>query len=572
MIYIKNEPITEYQIITDNYPSSNKGCDFLIEYLNKQLCFENKNKKYKLFINRTNEKEHDYFHLYLKENNIYIEGGKRGVIYGVFDFLEKECEYRFLTPELTYIPNTDIYIEDFDYQENSIIKYREICGYHTQNDADSLVKQRLFNVWDKNLSDEYGNGIYYASTPCHTMTGEYFLRDYLNSKPEIFSLVDGKRTKGDQICFSNNEINDILLDVSLKILDNNKDAKYISISQGDNEQYCTCDECKKLYEKYSLTECFLEKVNYVAKGIKEKYPDVLVHTLAYGKTKTPPRKDFKYEDNIIIQYCNSLCVNHSMFDDKCERNIEIKKTFDEWSNSFKNILIWDYPNCFGHQLIMLPNLRFYRELFNYYSKRNVTGVFMEYNHAEGVGSCVFGELKTYLFKKLLWNPLMSEEEFEYHKKEFMKHYYGKKWIYIGEYIDLYENSIKDDVHPGWGFYEFGTGKHIFDFIKNKEYFFKKAYELFDKAKEGCSEIELSRIENDEIGLLYLDSISNFDDAIESKNEELITKYYKLNETLINKIIEKRMKITFYGETIESQIINLKKSYKISPREWNYKWN
>jgi hypothetical protein len=47
----------------------------------------------------------------------------------------------------------------------------------------------------------------------------------------------------------------------------------------------------------------------------------------------------------------------------------------------------------------------------------------------------FGELRTYLLAKLMWNPYMSEEEYYMHMDEFLQAYYGAGWLYIRLYID-----------------------------------------------------------------------------------------------------------------------------------------
>jgi hypothetical protein len=47
----------------------------------------------------------------------------------------------------------------------------------------------------------------------------------------------------------------------------------------------------------------------------------------------------------------------------------------------------------------------------------------------------FGELRTYLLAKLMWNPYMSEEEYDMHMNEFLKAYYGPGWVYIRKFID-----------------------------------------------------------------------------------------------------------------------------------------
>ena len=55
----------------------------------------------------------------------------------------------------------------------------------------------------------------------------------------------------------------------------------------------------------------------------------------------------------------------------------------------------------------------------------------------------FGELRTYLLAKLMWDPYMTEEEYYTHMNEFLKAYYGDGWVYIRMFIDKTTELAKD---------------------------------------------------------------------------------------------------------------------------------
>ena len=77
-----------------------------------------------------------------------------------------------------------------------------------------------------------------------------------------------------------------------------------------------------------------------------------------------------------------------------------------------------------------------------YVEKGVKGIYIQ----GGDHNVPFGELYAYVSAKLLWDPSMSEENFEKIMKKFMEHYYGTgTYEPLTEYIDLMNRSL-DDMH------------------------------------------------------------------------------------------------------------------------------
>ena len=93
------------------------------------------------------------------------------------------------------------------------------------------------------------------------------------------------------------------------------------------------------------------------------------------------------------------------------------------------------------------------------------------------------ELRAYLLSKLLWNPHMSEEEFDLHMDEFLEGYYGKGSKYIKEYLSMLQEAARLDNE--------GKDRHIRCYqnpghLFNCEYILAnddKMNELWEKAAE-----------------------------------------------------------------------------------------
>ena len=217
----------------------------------------------------------------------------------------------------------------------------------------------------------------------------------------------------------------------------NPNAKIVSVSQNDSAAEhlgCQCANCRAIDEREGTPMgSLLTFVNRIAGDIKDEFPNVYVDTLAYRYTRQAP-KTIKPADNVIIRLCSiECCFGHALDDESCERNAAFKKDIEEWSAICDNLYIWDYTTNFMYYLAPFPNLGVLRANVKFYKDHHVIGMFEQGNFQSTSGE--FGELRAYLLAKLLWNPDMSEEEYQRHMNEFLQDYYGAGWEHIRSYID-----------------------------------------------------------------------------------------------------------------------------------------
>ena len=278
----------------------------------------------------------------------------------------------------------------------------------------NIAAKRRLNSATANKA-EYGGGL--VMPGCHT-----------------FANYTGT-TQQEQPCLSSEETYTQIVNGVLADLAANPTRWVISVSQNDNINYCQCEECLAAYEYDGQSGQMISFVNRVAEEIEKHYPDVMIHTFAYQYTQTAPKK-VRPRDNVLVQLCSiNCCFRHPLTSRKGE-NASFEKDITEWAAICENLYVWDYTTNFSYYMMPHPNISYEVLAGNIrlFAENNVIGVFEQgaYN-TDGTGE--FAELRAYLISKLLQDPYMSEEEFNRHRDEFLKGYYGDGWENILAYLE-----------------------------------------------------------------------------------------------------------------------------------------
>ena len=101
---------------------------------------------------------------------------------------------------------------------------------------------------------------------------------YGKEHPEYYALVDGRRKLdmhggGPQLCMTNPEVLDIVVDSVLKEIEKNPSARNINVAHMDNGSYCTCENCAAIdAREESHAGATLAFVNAVAERIEKTAP------------------------------------------------------------------------------------------------------------------------------------------------------------------------------------------------------------------------------------------------------------------------------------------------------------
>ena len=374
-----------------------------------------------------------------------VGGNERGVLYGVYKFLEEFGGVRYFMPGLETVPTTAIVIK-----EGNLLSYTPYFESRRMNwncvggDADWCVKNGV-NTNNADMSGVYGGAITYGSGLfVHTLG----------------ALSETGGGASENPCLTSEEVYQTVLKNLRKALEENPTMNIASVSQNDNNNYCTCENCAASDAKYSTNPndpkqggpagTMLAFVNRLAEELEAEYPDLVIDTLAYNYTQAAPQGIVPRE-NVCVRVCSiRVCFMHPM--EECPeyagpngitwtRTKTFLNDFKAWGEICDRIYVWDYTTNFAYYIAPFSNFGTIRENMQFYHENGVRGMFPQGNSQSISGE--FGELRAYLLAKLMWNPYMSEEEYNRHMNEFLQAYYGDGWVYIRSYINTITQLAND---------------------------------------------------------------------------------------------------------------------------------
>lgn len=449
------------------------------------------------------------------ENEVSILGnGTRGVIHGVYAFLEKYCDCDWYTSTLCSIPqNNNLIIPSGEKTEyKPFFEYTD-TDWLSPCDVEYSVANGLNGNTYRIIPDELGGNVEYISGFAHTLGSQFCSRDtYFISNPEYFALHNGIR-QSEQLCLSNEDVYNLVLSEVMALLkerhDPQKSLQLISLTQGDSGEdakMCQCKNCKAIDEANgSHAGTMITFVNRIAKQVKAAgYDNVAIDTFAYRYTRKAPSKVVP-DSNVIVRLCTiECCFSHALDDESCEKNASLMADLYEWSKICQRIYVWDYATNYAHTLGIFPDFGVLQRNIQVFYENNVVGLYEEGNYYMSACDGEFGELRAYLLSKLMQNPYL---DYDACMNEFLKAYYGKGWQNIRQFIDMtVQKPVPDGGHLG--IYVPMAETLGFDSAD-----IEKADSLWENAKrEAETEVHLKNIQRSEICWRYWKGFNAFDKA------------------------------------------------------------
>jgi len=338
-------------------------------------------------------------------------GGEMGAEYAVYSLLEL-LGCRKFSPRDSFIPTIER-IQLPDYQAKISVPafpYRELW-YEPAMDAGWARWHKLKTNPQKNA--EWGMFVHTFDKLCPA-------EKYFSEHPEYFAFNGAQRSRG-QLCLSNDTVLQIVISSLRELILQKPDARYWSVSQNDNYDYCKCDRCAATDQKYGgPAASLIHFVNRVA----AEFPDKTISTLAYQYTRQAP-KGLKPASNVNICLCSIECNRGQSIEEGCP---DFARDVREWSALTSNLMIWDYVVQFRSYLGPFPNWHTLQPNLQFFQKN---GVKMMFEQGSGRDRSEFSDMRAYLLAKLMWEPGANMDSI---LTDFGEGYYGKAKVHVWNYI------------------------------------------------------------------------------------------------------------------------------------------
>jgi hypothetical protein len=380
-------------------------------------------------------------------------GGPRGTMYGCTAFLER-LGVRWYTPTVTKVPRlARVVVSRLDVRETPAFEYREPFFSEAQ-ERDWAARLRL-NGHAVGASkaksgaaptvDESTGGQVSYYPFVHTFD-ELIPPALFPEHPEYFPLIKGRRTDGYvQRCLTNPEVLRLAIRTVRGWIRAHPEATLYSVSQNDTDNWCECEACRAMTEKYGAhSGLYLWFVNQVAAAIEPEHPRKLIDTLAYQFTEAAP-KDIVPRRNVRVRLCATACCQaHSYGRCSFPANAAFVKKLRAWDAITDSLYIWHYSHNYNY-LMPLPNFAEFPDDVRLYERSGVKGIFFQ-GAAEPGGGGSEAELRSWVMAKLLWDPSADTDALV---TEWMRGVYAKAWPPMRRWFDLLHAKVRaPEAHFG----------------------------------------------------------------------------------------------------------------------------
>ena len=397
----------------------------------------------------------DGFRIRTTPEEILIEGGRRGILYGVYELLERFGGCGWFSSWCEAVPRRNHFSvpDNLDEVHRPSFPVRESGWRDAFDDIKFAARLRLNNemFWpdDPKLG---GTAFRFSKTlgSCHTFYQLLPPEKHFAEHPEWYSEVDGRRLKEmTQLCLTNPEVLSAVTTNVLAAISREPNARCFGISQMDWFNFCTCSDCKALDDaEGSHAATMIAFVNRIAEAVEREFPGKAVETLAYQYTRKPP-KTIRPRKNVIVCLCpmeveSALPIPQG----RTEESKSFREDMEGWKRLGARLYVWDYDTNFTHTMLPHPYYGQMQENLKYYRDNGVKVIFTCANYGGWHGE--FAELKNYLFAKWCWNPDLPMEPL---LKKFFDGYYGAASPIARKYFDdLISYQVKAG-NPVFGVYE-----------------------------------------------------------------------------------------------------------------------
>ena len=382
-------------------------------------------------------------------NTLILNGGRRGVIYAAYEFLERFGNVMFLDQYTVHGPEKEpVWTGNCKLTGKPAFEWRALYSYFPRDNKGrhlwGMRSRQNFFLNEKLHPHMKAHGLTpYFGRPRANHTFYYYTCEWKNAPDEYFALSprNGKRERATspsgpgQICFTHPEVRRLFAAQLEKFIQQDmaefKDDPPVcyAISANDNNYPCVCANCKAAAKKFgNYTGLVIDFVNYLGRSVAVKYPHVKLKFSAYLFAQNPPAAGTKLEKNIIPGIAQmgtewedfssfSRTTRESLMPLTHPRNRKAFEEFKKWA-VFGKLSIWDYFITWQNRGFLTDNIDAICSNLKFYNGR----VEVMFGEIEDPLHTSFHPLRMYLIQRL-WNDptLDGAKELE----RFMTVYYGK---------------------------------------------------------------------------------------------------------------------------------------------------
>lgn len=426
--------------------------------------------------------------------------GKEGVIYGVYEFLQKVVgsEYfGYLAWEIPQVENATLLEEDILRKPAFEKRARSFQWgvYDTQT-------ERRFGYNEANAMPwvEFEHSFF------RLIPKEKYYKDH----PEYYS------SQSSQLCLTNEgllaEMKKVVISRLTPAQFERGDVLAFSIGHEDNNTFCECPRCKKAAKKYGKSGVTIRFINEIADTINafvdKNYPGKTVKTVffGYGPTIDAPVKwsadgtCIPIDDTVVAHRNVAVMLAplgsnwaYSLLDK--EHNGRTRASLIGWKAIHTELFIWTYDGVFHDIPLPMDNWEYLKESYQIFKDCNAVYNFDEWS---GRGH-QFEMMRHYVRGHLMWS---LDYEVDDLIRRFMKGYYKEAADKVYEYYRFFRANTKEQekrfeklkkpfamrsftrTQPYWISEEFWT-----------KAFLKQSLEMLEAAKSGLKNDGVTSVAN-----------------------------------------------------------------------------
>ncbi len=379
----------------------------------------------------------DEYMLHPEGRNYVIEGGTvTGVIWGVYDFLERAANCLWLDRDTTVIPENP----SFAFPKTAIrvrpaVYSVEIyTGMKRNSEEDCLLKLR-------NRENTWNTGLPEASVEFGRPRANHTLGHYAKgwTDPQFFALDRKGNRQKETYCLSNPKLRHAVAEkLKAYIRQDRADgiqAEFYDISQNDTGSgvECVCPACRAILKREGAYSGVLgDFLNAVSAEVRDEFPDVTISTLAYNYTLAPPAH-IVFDDKIMVRMCGASLWHPFTVGSHYD------KVLRGWKGHAAQTGIWDYAKHYrGLEFPYVYKLDELPAVFRNCKAYNVRHYFFE-NELPLERS--FAQLQWWMMLRLAVDP---DRDYNELINKFLAGYYGPKAApAMREYLDYLMRRQKE---------------------------------------------------------------------------------------------------------------------------------